>query len=378
MYVFRLACVVLLVLASACSTSKSASPLSPTIAGPIEGVVISPPKPVQPAAGSRLMRSEPVTLTIENATSNGVRPVSYTYEGSTDPAFATHVFRQTDVTPGTNGRTSLQVPGPLTAGQTYYWRVQATDGANSSEFSAAAHFTVVDPFVLSAPSAIAPSGGVRVDTLQPTLRTRNAQRSGQPETVSYRFEVSTSNGFGALAYDAMVPEQPDETDVTVSPLQPATTYHWRVRAESASTTSPWSSVQTFTTPQTTTTPPPTSPPGPLPPSNPGPRPNASEGVAMVAAVIADLRARGISTAGDCGAYQITKRVAWAFRNRGAGVELKPGGRNCESRSIDIVIFNDGVTVDILIGAGNENDPSWQEHGPFPEALRDWIAPSNPD
>ena len=34
--------------ASACETSKSANPLSPSVAGPIPGVEISAPKPLEP------------------------------------------------------------------------------------------------------------------------------------------------------------------------------------------------------------------------------------------------------------------------------------------------------------------------------------------
>jgi len=377
MNVFRLACVVPLLLASACSTAKSESPLSPSVAGPIAGVSISLPKPVQPAAGARLMRSEPVVLTIENASTTGVRPLSYTYEGSTDASFSTQVFRQTGVEPGANGRTSLPVPGPLSAGQTYYWRVQATDGANSSEFSPTLHFIVVEPFILLAPAPISPSGGGLATSLQPTLRTANADRSGPPEAVTYLFEVSTSDQFGALAYGASVPEQADYTAVTVSPLPASTTFYWRVRAQSSSSTSGWSASQAFATPSPAAAPAP-APPGRLPPSNPGPRPRHAEGLAMVAAVIDDMRARGIPMSGDCGAFEIARRVAWAFRNRGAGLERKPGGRNCQGHSIDIIMFTDGMTVDVLVGGGVDNGPSWQEHGPFPELLPDWVAPTNPD
>ena len=42
------------------------------------------------------------------------------------------------------------------------------------------------------------------------------------------------------------------------------------------------------------------------------------------------------------------------------------------------MFSDGMTVDVLVGGGVDNGPSWQEHGPFPELLGDWIAPTNPD
>ena len=83
-------------------------------------------------------------------------------------------------------------------------------------------------------------------------------------------------------------------------------------------------------------------------------------------------------AGPCGAFEITRRVAWAFRNRGAGTERKPGGANCQGQSIDIIIFTDGQTVDMVGGAGVENNPSWNEQGVLSDWRDWWIAPVNPD
>lgn len=375
MYVLRPACVLFLALVAACTANKSENPLSPTVAGPIEGVTITAPKVVHPAVGARLARGgDPITLTVENASSNSPRPLTYVYEGSLDAVFSSEVFRQENVAPGTGGTTSLRVTSPLAAGQTYYWRARATDGVNVSAYSDTAHFTVFEPFVLSAPTPTAPGGGTVVASLQPTLRAENAARSGPPEPVFYAFEVASTPAFSSTVAAATVPEQTDHTDLTVSPLDANSTYYWRVRATSASATSPWSTVLQFITPAAATAP----PPGPLPPSNPGARPSPREGEAMVAAVIADLRARGISMNGDCGGFEITKRVAWAFRNRGAGLERKPAGRNCQGHSIDIVIFTDGQTVDMLIGAGADNGPTWQEHGVLSDWRDWWIAPTNPD
>ena len=65
----------------ACESEKSANPLSPTVAGPIPGVNITPPKPLEPGNGWQLKGDkQPVTLLLENASSNGVRPLSYVFE----------------------------------------------------------------------------------------------------------------------------------------------------------------------------------------------------------------------------------------------------------------------------------------------------------
>ena len=98
---------------------------------------------------------------------------------------------------------------------------------------------------------------------------------------------------------------------------------------------------------------------------------------MIEAVKADLRRRGISMSGDCGAFEITRRVAWAFRDRGAGLESKNYGRQCQWFSQDIVLFNNCTSIDILVGGGSENGAAWQVH-----SLPDWrsyfVAPGNPD
>jgi hypothetical protein len=362
----------------ACDLNKSENPLSPTVAGPIAGVDIGAPLPVEPVHGAKLNHTaSSVTLVVQNASTTGQRPIAaYSYEVSRDAAMQNVIFSKSDVAPGGGGRTSIVVPGPFNPGATYYWRVKASDGANSSAFSDPISFVVLEPVVLGAPNLVAPTAGATVSSLQPALRVSNVSRSGPFGVITYDFEVSLSDTFANLAAYRSSGEQSSTTETTVGPLEAGRTYFWRVRARDGSVESPWSSSRTFLTPTAVVTPPPPS--GGLPPSNPGPRPSVSEGTAMVAAVIADMRARGISMEGDCGAWEITRRVAWAFRNRGAGLEYKPGGRNCHENSIDIVLFTDGQSVDILFGSGVDNGPAWQEHGVLPDWAYWWRAPSNPD
>ena len=47
---------------------------------------------------------------------------------------------------------------------------------------------------------------------------------------------------------------------------------------------------------------------------------------VVAAVKADLVARGVDLSGDCGAFAITSRVAWTLRSRPTGCCLTPPWR----------------------------------------------------
>ena len=118
-----------------CALEKTSTPLSPSVAGPIPGVGISAPSTMEPAQGSRILDSaQPLTLVVENATTTGVRPLSYSFEVATDGDFNQRVFHRDGVTPGEGGRTSVRLPDRLASGRTYYWRSRAGDGANAGRY----------------------------------------------------------------------------------------------------------------------------------------------------------------------------------------------------------------------------------------------------
>ena len=98
--------------------------------------------------------------------------------------------------------------------------------------------------------------------------------------------------------------------------------------------------------------------GKTPPSFVGPPPSQTAG--YVAAVKAQLQAQGVDLSGPCGAFAITKRVAWGLRHQGCGLLSKPGGNNCEGFATDIVMFKDqgGQIIDILGDGGGANAPQW--------------------
>src|SRR5688572_22539138 len=76
-----------------CGVEKSENPLSPSVAGPIAGVEISTPRALEPAHTARIKNSQqPIRLTVGNASTNGVRPLSYTFEVATDDTFTTKIF----------------------------------------------------------------------------------------------------------------------------------------------------------------------------------------------------------------------------------------------------------------------------------------------
>jgi len=99
---------------------------------------------------------------------------------------------------------------------------------------------------------------------------------------------------------------------------------------------------------------------------------------LVADIKAGLVARGISLSGACGAFEITKRVAWALKSGGGGLLEKLTGNKCQDRSVDIVAFQGvGETriFDMLIDGGAANGPTWSEGTPV--AANRWKAPTDP-
>src|SRR5690242_10958171 len=153
-----------------CDVAKSSNPLSPSVAGPIPGVNITAPRTITPAAGARIAAdAQPLTLTAQNASTSGVRPLSLVFDIATDANFSNKVFSRDGIAPGSNGQTSLRLTDKLAADRTYYWRVRAQDGANTGPYSPATNFTVFSPVALQAPVLVSPIHGVAVASVRPTF-----------------------------------------------------------------------------------------------------------------------------------------------------------------------------------------------------------------
>ena len=175
----RLAMLPLLVWAGCVGASKSSTPLSPAIAGPIAGVGISAPSVVAPAIDAMIdANAQPITLQVGNAETNGVRPLTYRFEIAADPNFTSPVFNKEAVPQDPSGRTSMTLPGPLSPERKYYWHARAEDGANTGPFGATSAFNVFTPVVLGPPSLLSPINGSNAGTLQPRFVIGNAGRSG--------------------------------------------------------------------------------------------------------------------------------------------------------------------------------------------------------
>jgi hypothetical protein len=239
---------------AACEQVKSSNPLSPDIAGPIAGVSISSPQLMTPAQGAQIALGQPVAVVVQNATTNGVRPLSYVFDLAADPAFQTILFTQAGIPPGSNGQTTVTVRVTLTPG-TYYWRVHAQDGANTGS-SSTSSFSVYVPVIIQPPVLVSPANGSSLTSATATLVVADSARSGPAGPISYIFQVATDLGFTNIVASSQVAETSGQTSYAVgAALASSTQYYWRAQALDPSHTSPYSGTISFFTPAAVVAPP---------------------------------------------------------------------------------------------------------------------------
>jgi hypothetical protein len=234
---------------TACESAKSSNPLSPEVAGPIPGVEISAPRMLEPVAGQRIPdERQPVTLLIENASTNGVRPLTYAFEIAIDAAFNTKVFTRTGVAPGDGGRTALRLPDLLASGRTYFWRARALDGANEGPYAAPAAFDIYTPVVIEPPVLVSPGINATIDTLRPRFAFNNAVRSGPVGAIAYLVEVAENDAFINRVAQWTGAEQTAQTSLEIPvDLAPNRVYYWHVRAYDPNVLGPFSPTRAFAT-----------------------------------------------------------------------------------------------------------------------------------
>jgi len=284
---------VLIFALAGCEAQKSSNPLSPSVAGPIPGVNISAPKLIEPAQGFKYKESQqPIKLVVENATSNGVRPMTYMFEVATDSTFTTKVYARSGVPPGDGGRTSVQIDR-LDLGRAYYWRAKADDGANSSQFSSS-QFEVLPKPLLNPPGPVSPVNNDRVASRKPTLTVNNSDRNAAIGTVSYEFQIATDQAFSRVVASGVSSENPGQTSYTAGADLAADLQHfWRARATDGDTTSAWATTQIFRTPTAAPAPGPSPGPGPAP-GGPCASNNGPAIVSCIAAKYPQYLAAGVS------------------------------------------------------------------------------------
>jgi len=347
-----LASSLLLAAAAGCGVEKSENPLSPSVAGPIAGVEISSPRALEPAQSARIKNSQqPIRLRVANASTNGVRPLSYTFEVATDDTFTTKLFARSGVAPGDGGQTSVVID-TLAQARNYVWRAKAEDGANTGGFVTAG-FELLPPPQLSTPTLVSPINDAPAGSQVPQLVVGSSSRNAGVGAVSYEVQVALDVAFSQLVAAGISPETGAQTMFYPPNLTASRRHYWRARASDGETTSAWAATQSFVT---------AAPPAPAPPPSPAPQPGGScasnNGPAIVACISAKYPERR-APVGSLAQRQhnmefLRDRIIEAGKCGGLdlGWNLKRGG---PERSIDFLAWrrSDGV-MGIDIGLDYDN------------------------
>ena len=349
------------ILIAACAVEKSETPLSPTVAGPIAGVQITAPKPLEPASGAQIPGDrQPLTLLLENASSNSPRPLSYLFEVATEPGFSNRVFAQDNVPPGEGGRTALQLPATLTIGRVYYWRAKALDGANESAFSNPNDFNVFTPVAFDRPTLITPINNDKTSSQKPNFAFSSAPRQGSPISVSYVVEISSDSAFVSKVAVWQFNELPgsQQTFASAADLPGGVQLFWHARAFESPVIGPWSDTQVFRTP---------APILPTPAPGPGPVPGGTCSSQTQPFNIVKCRRDqyGAHMSNDQ-VLQFEKSVASDLNKSSIGggpygVLRKTSGASCGGYACDIICAGDGSGQrqwDILGDSDGAQTPAW--------------------
>jgi hypothetical protein len=350
-----------------CGVEKSENPLSPSVAGPIAGVEISTPRAIEPAPGARVKNAQqPIRLTVGNASSNGVRPLSYTFEVATDTTFQTKVFARSGVAPG-EGQTSVVIDR-LDQARTYAWRAKAEDGANTGSYVNAT-FEVLPQPQLGAPTLVSPINDATIASQQAQLVVGSSTRNAGVGTVSYEVQVALDVAFAQLVAAGVHPEAGAHTTFHPASLAASRRHFWRARASDGETTSAWAATQSFITAAAPAPPPPSPSPSPSPqPPGSCASNNGPAIVACVSARYADYRRPvGSLSERQHNMEFLRDRIIEAGRCGGLdlGYNMKRGG---PERSIDFLAWRRGDgEMGIDLGSDYDNygttlQLQWMEAG----------------
>jgi hypothetical protein len=202
---------------------------------------------------------------------------------------------------------------------------------------------------------VSPSPNQHLSGVRTTFVVANASHSGPVGALVYTFEVATDEGFTNRFGSWNVPEQPNQTSLDLpQDFSYARVYYWHVRAYDGATTGPWSRTLALAT---------GNPPAPGPPSG-DPTFGCSTGnkEKLVECIHDHVNpARTVE-----GAFEVTKRVAWALRGEGAGLLIKNGGENIigwlgYSFAAARICYPDGHIFKVLTDVPSSNGPSWQDN-----------------
>ncbi|MBM4176054.1 MAG: T9SS type A sorting domain-containing protein [Ignavibacteria bacterium] len=194
-------------------TVNPSAPSSPTLLSPTNGAT-----------------GQSTTLTLSWNASSGAS--TYRLQVATDNGFSNIIFNDSTIS-----GTSQQISS-LSAGTTYYWRVNAKNAGGTSSYSSIWNFTtaVGTPAV---PTLLSPANG---SINQPTTLTMSWSASSGASF--YVIQVATDSLFSTIVYKDTIFLG---TSIQISSLLAGKKYYWHVNASNTSGTSAYSATWNFTT-----------------------------------------------------------------------------------------------------------------------------------
>lgn len=203
----------------------------------LQTIFTPPPPPDQapavPVQASPANAATGVSLTANLTWNAAATATSYTLQVSTDQNFAsTPLINRSELT-----TTSFALSG-LTNGTVYYWRVNATNVAGTSVWSATRSFTTV----ISAPALSSPANSATNVSRTPTLGW-----SAAAGATTYNVQYSTSSTFTTGTATVTRNGVSGLTLPITTGLLRNTRYFWRVQSVRGTVTSAYSASRSFTT-----------------------------------------------------------------------------------------------------------------------------------
>jgi hypothetical protein len=199
-------------------------------------IQIGAPTNVAPASGARFLSGSQITFTVTAPSTNGTRPLQYTFEfSSMEAPFVVERHEQSS---------SPSITLALSGDGRRWFRAYADDGEHFGVRSSATDFELYTPVTFAEPTLISPIGEAVTVSLRPRLSWNAAPHSGNPAAVTYSIEVSDSPQLTsptALTTDQTSLEVPQE-------IPPGVRRYWRVRASDGAIVGAWSRVESFWTP----------------------------------------------------------------------------------------------------------------------------------
>jgi hypothetical protein len=195
--------------------------------------------------------------------------LTYDFQVSSNSTFSSISAQVAGLSEGSGSTTGWTVDTDLTDGNTYFWRVRATDGEDYSSWSQVRSFTIDLPNnVPTAPVLASPGNGATVTSLSPELTVNNSSDDDN-DALTYYFQVSSNSSFTAIvAQQSGISEgSGSTTSWTVnSSLSNQTNFWWRVRAYDGEDYSAYSQTSVFYVDYTEPNDPPEPPESDQPPA----------------------------------------------------------------------------------------------------------------